>query len=233
MLQEFAQQMKNTIGGMIRDMHTAIPGKILAFDAVKCEAQVQPYGKYKKPDGTMLDYAQISGVPVLYLQGSGQTATIVYSIKPGDECLLLFSEQALDTWQENNAITSTDLKFDMSNAIAIVGLFARPNTLVAQAVKNDSIIIDKDGQQVEILPNEIKVTGTKVTVNTQTATVTANTTTLNSTNINAQFQNLSMEGGSVSGMVDSYTLYARNSMYWQAPSIQSDEDAVPGGSIAP
>src|SRR5215469_9789273 len=99
MIQEFTQEIKNVILDKLRDVHTVIPGKIVTFDPDKCEAQVLPYGRYEKPDGEMLGFPQLNEVPVYVMQGGEQTATVVYPIKPDDECIVLFSEQALDTWQ--------------------------------------------------------------------------------------------------------------------------------------
>ena len=87
MLQEFTQELKNNIADTLRDVHTLIPGKIVTFDPDKCTASVLPFGKFKKPDGSMMDYPQLNEVPVYVMQGSEQTATVVYPVKPEDECL--------------------------------------------------------------------------------------------------------------------------------------------------
>ena len=156
MLQEFTQEMKNNIQDVLRDVHTIIPGKIVTFNPDKCEASILPFGKFKKPDGSMMDYPQLNEVPVYIIQGSGQTATIVYPIKPDDECLVLFSEQALDTWR-SKAESTTDLKFDLSNASAIVGMFSKPNPLIKEACNSDALIIEKDGDRVLLKKGNIYV----------------------------------------------------------------------------
>jgi hypothetical protein len=152
LLSEFTQELKNLVSDMIRDVHTALPGKVVTFYPDRCEADVLPYGKYKKPDGGTLDFPKVPGVPVYFPQGAGQTATIVYPVKPGDECILLFSEQALDIWR-NGAASDTDLKFDLTNAVALVGLFAKPNALVKEAVEKDAIIVDRSGTRITMFPD--------------------------------------------------------------------------------
>ena len=72
MMQEFVQQISDTVKRGIRGIHTAMPGKVLAFDPGKCVATVQPAMKYKKPDGKTIDFPQITGVPVVFPQGAGQ-----------------------------------------------------------------------------------------------------------------------------------------------------------------
>ena len=70
---------------MIRDVHTATPGKIVSFDADKCEVTVLPFARFKKPDGTMTDFPAVSHVPVYFMQGAAQGATIVFPVKKDDE----------------------------------------------------------------------------------------------------------------------------------------------------
>jgi len=160
MMQEFTQELKNLMHDTIRDLHTATPGKITAFDPDKCEASVLPYARFKKPDGTMMDFPSISRAPVFFMQGASQGATIVYPVKSGDECLILYSEQALDIWRVSAEKTPTDLRFDLTNAIVIVGLFSRANPLVKEAISKDSVIIDRNGTRVMLLPdNAVDITG--------------------------------------------------------------------------
>jgi len=160
MMQEFTQEIKNLVLNMIRDVHTATPGKIVSFDADKCEATVLPFARFKKPDGTMMDFPAISHVPVYFMQGAAQGATIVFPVKKDDECLILYSEQALDIWRVSAETTPIDLRFDLTNAIAVVGLFARSNPLVKEAVSKDAVIIDRNGSRIMLLPNNaIDITG--------------------------------------------------------------------------
>ena len=149
MKQEFTQEMKNLILDIVRDVHTAVPGKIVTFDPDKCEATIQPTAKYRKPDGGLIDYPKIFEVPVYFPQSTAQKVSIVHHIKPGDECLILMLEQALDQWR-TGAESATELHFDMQNAVAIPGLFARPNPLVRRAHDNESIIIQREGSFIEM-----------------------------------------------------------------------------------
>jgi len=159
MIQEFTQEIKDHMHDVLREVHTSIPGKIVTFDPADCTATVQPFGKFKKPDGSKLDYPQINEVPVYVMQGSGQTATVAHPINPDDECLILFSEQALDTWR-TKAESDTDLCFDLTNAAALVGLFSKPNPLVKEACADNSIIIEKDGERVRLKKGETYIRDT-------------------------------------------------------------------------
>jgi hypothetical protein len=149
MVQEYTQAIKALIAENLRDAHTAVPGKILKFDPAKCEASIQPTAKFRKPDGETLDFPQIHEVPVYFPQSASQGVTFTYRIEPGDECLLIFLEQALDQWR-TGAESDTELRFDLANCVAIPGLFAKVNPHVKRADENKSIIIRRDDSYVEI-----------------------------------------------------------------------------------
>ena len=97
MQQEFTQAIKDLYHTNMQDVHTTVMGEILSFDPDKCEAKVKPTAKYRLPDGSTLDFPDLFHVPVFFMQSHGQTATIVYPIKPGDCCVIFFSDAPI-TW---------------------------------------------------------------------------------------------------------------------------------------
>jgi hypothetical protein len=164
MFTEFANQVNQSIIELLNVVHTALPGKVLSFDKAKCEAVVQPYGKFKKPDGSMMDYPKINEVPVLFPQGSGQEAIIVWPVKPGDECLVIISEQELGIWRKGGEEPNTDLRYDLSSAVAIPGLFARPSAVVGEAYDNDALIVHNGGEQIWLKRGEVRIRATSFVV---------------------------------------------------------------------
>ena len=164
MIQEFVQQVTDTIKGIANTMHTAIPGEIDSFDPAKCLAVVKPAMKFKKPDGTMIDYPKISGVPVVFPQSYGQKATIAYPVKPGDGCLIIVAEQSIDYWMYGQE-TGTDLRFDLTNAICIPGIFNKPNALLTEACNKNAIIADLSGTKVTIQSGKVTVDAALVEIN--------------------------------------------------------------------
>lgn len=163
MLNEFVQQNKNMVRDMINGIHTAMPAVILSFDPGSCMAVIQPKCRIKDNKGNLIDYPQVSGVPVIFIQSAGQTATLAYPINPGDGCLFIAAEQSLDYWMYGKD-TPTDLKFDLTNGIAIPGLFVQPNTIVADACSQNAVIIDNSGTRIALTDGEISITG-NVTIN--------------------------------------------------------------------
>lgn len=51
MLQEFVEQVEKAARSVMEEMHTAIPGKITAFNAGTGFATVKPYGTYTTDSG--------------------------------------------------------------------------------------------------------------------------------------------------------------------------------------
>ena len=156
MRQGVTQEIKNAMKDYCRDIHTAVPGKIMSFDPAKQEATVKPTACYRKPDDSLIPFPDIHEVPVYFPQGMNQKATIVWVVKPGDECMIFFAEQDLDLWR-SGAESETDLRFDLTNAVCFMGLFAEPNPLVQRAYDNESIIIQREETYTEWIDQKIDV----------------------------------------------------------------------------
>ncbi len=171
MMQEFVQQVKSTIQEFIDGVHTAIPGVITAFDPAKCEASVNLTGQYNKPDGTKLPYPAAAHVPVVFPQVSNQEITIAFPIKPGDGCLVVIAEQALEAWRAGGE-SNLDLKHDLTNAIVIPGLFRTPNTAMQEAVMEDAIMLVNQGTKVKIKGQEIHIETPKIEIQTEKIHIT-------------------------------------------------------------
>jgi hypothetical protein len=157
MLQEFSHEVKNTVTELLHGVHTAIPGKIVKYYPDKCEAEILPYGKFKKPNGEWLDYPQLNHIPVLFPQSCGQDFAMVYPVYPGDECLILSQEQTLDIWRNAGASSDNDLRHDLTNAVAIMGLFASAQPLALEAQNEDAFIVEKGGDRILIKEGGIYV----------------------------------------------------------------------------
>ncbi len=136
MKQDFAQQINNSIHDVMNEMHTAMPGKILSCSG--STASVQPSLRFKTPKGQFLQYPVISNAPIV-VPHSGNAA-IAVPIKPGDDCLIVVSEQAIDEWS-SGAEDDTQLKFDLTNAICIPGLCRTSIEAQEEANGTDSVVI--------------------------------------------------------------------------------------------
>lgn len=158
MIQEFSQRVEDMVRAILGGVHTAIPATLKTFDADTCTAQVIPLGQYKTPDGRSIPYPAVSEVPVLFPQGGGQGTSIVWPLKEGDGCLLIASEQSLDLWKYGGD-TGTDLKFDLTNAIVIPGLFNVGSDDLKEAVKQNAMIIRHGGVRMLLTSNQATIEG--------------------------------------------------------------------------
>lgn len=163
MMQEFVEAIKKTVKKEIAEIHTAIPGKIVSFDSSTGLATVLPTMKFKKPDGTMINYPQITGVPVLFQQGAGQGVTIAFPVKAGDGCLIIIAEQSIDYWMYGQE-TETDLMFDLTNAICIPGLFAKANKTVTEACADNALILNADVTKIKVSKKGVSITAPTVSI---------------------------------------------------------------------
>lgn len=68
MLQEFVEQVEKAARSVMEEMHTAIPGKITAFNVGTGFATVKPYGTYTTDSGRKMAYPTVTEVPVIIPQ---------------------------------------------------------------------------------------------------------------------------------------------------------------------
>jgi len=123
--------IRKAIEARMFDIHTALPGKVVSFDAASRTASVQPIliRILIDEDGEEEPQRmpQLPGVPVIMPSGGGWE--ISFELEPGDLVWLVFSERALDRWKANPSQEHDpvwDRKFDLSDAVAFPG--ARPFT---------------------------------------------------------------------------------------------------------
>lgn len=159
MLQEFAQSVEDTAKEAVNEIHTALPGKIVAFDTGTGMATVQSIGKFKTSDGKSLDYPAISKVPVVFPHSHVGNCGIVFPVLPGDSCLLVISEVELDEWR-TGATAEGALKFDLTNAICIPGMLHNANKAHLGAYNSSGILLYSGGTKVAITGSGVAITGT-------------------------------------------------------------------------
>lgn len=127
-------------------------GEITSFDGVKKTATIQVLFKRQYPDGTIASYPLLLDCPVFTLQGGG--GAIQFPIAAGDQCIVLFSDRALDDWYTNGAqaVPSSKRMHDASDGIAIVGINSinretpeTPTDKVVISYQGTSLALDASG----------------------------------------------------------------------------------------
>lgn len=156
MIQEFVSEMKRMVRDEVNGAHTALPAEIVSYDAEKGLAVVLPKAKFKKPNGETIGFPEVDGVPVLFPQN--KDFSIAFPVKPGDNCLLIFSDQSLDFWLYGKE-TDTELKHDLSNALAIPNINTKGNPDMVTACDEDAVVIRAGESKAKIKTDEILLDG--------------------------------------------------------------------------
>ncbi len=158
--------INDAIRYQLGEVNTAIPARILKYDPTKQEAEVQPLIKRRYKNGDVIDRAPITGVPVVFPAAGG--GIISFPIVVGDTVLLIFSQRSIDRWVRGDGgpvDPADNRKHDISDAIAIPGLFALnsalqsdPNNVVIK-FKGASIALTPSGAVQIVAPGGFAVTG--------------------------------------------------------------------------
>ena len=135
----------------ISNIHTALPGHITKYNSKLQKADVMP-NIQKKYNGKVTDMPIITNVPIVFPRSS--EAFIKFPLKVDDGVLLIFSERSLERWLSVGGIVEpgSNRKFDISDCIAIPGLFSFANpipdnsdNLVVQ-YKKGKFVINEDNK---------------------------------------------------------------------------------------
>lgn len=158
MIQELTEEIEKTARAVVDEVHTALPGKIISFDAKSCTATVEPYGKYITSDETELDYPAITEVPVMFPFCQKNNVGIAFPVCKGDSCLIIISEVELDAWR-SEAESEGSLRFDLTSAIAIPGLMRGGSELAKDAISEKAVVIGTPGVKLTVSESGIVARG--------------------------------------------------------------------------
>ena len=128
----------------LNNTHTSMPGTILSYDPSQQKATIQPSINKRLTNGEIIVLPVLTNVPVIWPNSGG--ASLSMPVLPGDTCLVTFCERSIDDWitQGGNnlgTITPADpRKFDMSDAVAIMGLKPFNSTFPAGANNTDVLL---------------------------------------------------------------------------------------------
>lgn len=150
-------------------MHTCLPGRIESYDYTVQKASIQPLLNKVFSNGDIVQMPILNNVPVMFPRAGG--ASLTFPVVKGDTVLLVFSERSLDNWKGTGGIVSPEdpRKFDLSDAVAIVGLY--PFNENSPATNNEDVLLTYKNSSITI-----KVTG-DVVVNTSNKVAIGNQTT--------------------------------------------------------
>lgn len=182
-IQNLTANIKKGVQNYALDLHTAMPGIIESFDAVKQTASVQPAVRriFKRTDGEDVFLVPealplLINVPVQFPRGGGFSLT--FPVTKGDECLLVFCERSIDNWHQYGGLRDPAGKrfHHLSDATAFVGLSSVPNKVPDYSTANTELKKDDDSVRVSLTPNGqlILKAATQVTIEAPDTVVTGN-----------------------------------------------------------
>ena len=152
MMQELTQQIEETARAVTDEIHTAMPGTVIAFDPGSGTATVKPSGK-------------IMDVPVTFPFCQTAGVGIAFPVGKGDSCLIVISEVELDEWR-TGAESEGSLRFDLTSAMCIPGLLEGGGDIISKACQNNVVIVGAGDVEVMVSDAGAVITsgGTKMTV---------------------------------------------------------------------
>lgn len=157
MLQELSQEIENTARAIVDEVHTALPGEIISFNAGSGLAIVQPNGKYVTSDGKSLAYPTITEVPLVFPFCQQTGVGIAFPVNKGDSCIIIISEVELDEWR-SGAESEGSLRFDLTSAMAIPGLLWGGGDLISKAAKQNAVVVGASGAELIVSGDGVDVT---------------------------------------------------------------------------
>lgn len=130
-------------------VNVSIPAVIQEFDPEEQVARVKPtiYEMYK--DGVTKSMPDIFYVPVIFPSSGGGSLT--FPVKKGDEVMLVFSQRAFDQWWVSSKVPSkptVQRYHDYNDAVAIIGLKSRQNSLKASTENVELRFDDDQGKMI-------------------------------------------------------------------------------------
>jgi hypothetical protein len=162
--------LRRALEGRLAELHTAMPGRVEAFDPELQRCDVQPLLQrvVTLPDGTteVTSRPLIQGVPVVYPRGGGWRIT--WPLARGDLVLLVFAERALDAWLAGDGGApvqpGASRKHDLTDAIAIPAIAPAEN--VIPQIGTTDLVIGREDESVEIrlTPTGVVIEGASVSL---------------------------------------------------------------------
>lgn len=152
MSEEQEPSLEDVIGEILdahsAEMHVALPGKVVSYDAAKQVADVQPQLRdvFVGSDGEFVDrpFPVLPRVPVQFLRGGG--FFVIVPVAVGDTGLLVFCDLPLDRWRSSGQSSHPgDLRrHSMTSAVFIPGLVPTGAAL-SEASANADLVLGKAG----------------------------------------------------------------------------------------
>lgn len=148
-MSDLVNAVKSAIESRVRNIHTAIPGRVESYDAGTQTASIVPMviptvpGADEDDGEAAAPLPKLLSVPVIFPR-AGDFA-ITFPVRKGDTVLLIFAERDIGRWratgEREQPIVSTP--HGISGAVAIPGLY--PSGEALSGVHEDALFLGQPG----------------------------------------------------------------------------------------
>lgn len=147
----------------LADVHVAMPGRVVKYEAALQAADVQPLLKRTTINDDASEEVEeipvLPRVPVVFPRAGGYFLS--FPVVPGDSVLLVFNDRSIDNYSASSGAAPVDpvdlRKHDISDAVALVGFGP-----FAKAIKGDvssgAVFGKEGGAQVRAKGQTIEIT---------------------------------------------------------------------------
>lgn len=148
------------IGKIGFNFHVCLPCIVQKYNSdsntIECQPTIRERVINEDNIITYQNYPLLVDVPVCFTQSSN--ASITFPINTGDECIVVFSDLAIDNWFVNGNIQNPveQRRHDLSDAFAIFGV--RNQNKNQPQYDNDSLIINYKNSVLKITDSDILFT---------------------------------------------------------------------------
>lgn len=138
--------IRNAIDARLVDVHTALPAKVISYDASTRSVSAQPLIKRVDRDEAgeriVRSLPVVSNVPVAF-------PGITLPLEKGDTVLLVFAETSLDKWLDRGGEVDPifDHRFDLSDAIAFPLVYSLRD---APAADSSATVVEAKGGELKL-----------------------------------------------------------------------------------
>lgn len=122
---QVVEAFRSMIKNEVATIHTSMPGIFISYSPHTGRASVQPALKHKFPDGRMIAFPVIVGVPVMFPKAMGGRVSITWPVQPGDECTIFFAERNIDDWLHGGE-SDDPRQYDLTDAYVYPGGSSTP-----------------------------------------------------------------------------------------------------------
>ncbi len=156
------QAVSQAIQSRLNGLHVCLPGEVTKYDRAKSMAEVKPALSKAYLDDTSEEMPVITNVPVVWMRTAN--AVIHLPLAKGDTVLLVFSERSMDGWLSDGRVGAPPdrRKFDLSDAIAIPGLF--PFSASNPASSDDAVEIVHGNASIKVTEDQVDINDGNLTV---------------------------------------------------------------------